>query len=228
MSDVIIYDRMQERRGTAANLAAVNEVLRDGEICVETDTTWPNGGGRKFKIGPGAWNSLPYAVPDVGANGAMTLVGTATVTGSAATVLTMSGLDLATDKRYIIELAFKNATASQSSVSLYYNGDTTAANYDAQFMTIDGATTTPLRVGSGLVFSVPASSVINSEMKIRHDLDGRARALITSNRGDATTLLLQNVAHAYETVANVTSITFSGSVANSLAVGSYFKVWKIA
>lgn len=66
MSDVIIYDRMQERRGTAANLTAANEVLRDGEICVETDTVWPNGGGRKFKIGDGvtAWNSLDYAVPD--------------------------------------------------------------------------------------------------------------------------------------------------------------------
>lgn len=66
MSDVIIYDRMQERRGTAANLASVNEVLRDGEICVETDTAWPVGGGRKFKIGDGVtpWNSLPYAVPD--------------------------------------------------------------------------------------------------------------------------------------------------------------------
>lgn len=79
MSDVIIYDRMQERRGTAADLASVNEVLRDGEICVETDTVWPSSGGRKFKIGDGvtAWNSLDYAVPDSsgGVNGGTSFPG---------------------------------------------------------------------------------------------------------------------------------------------------------
>lgn len=60
MSEVIIFDRMQERRGTAANLATVNEVLREGEWCVELDTG-------KLKVGDGstAWNSLNYycAVP---------------------------------------------------------------------------------------------------------------------------------------------------------------------
>ena len=48
--------RIQIRRGTAAALAAVNEVLLAGEMCIETDT-------RKYKIGDGstAWNSLEYA-----------------------------------------------------------------------------------------------------------------------------------------------------------------------
>lgn len=55
MSDVVVYDRMQQRRGTAADLAAVNEVLRSGELCIESDT------GR-MKIGDGstAWNDLDY------------------------------------------------------------------------------------------------------------------------------------------------------------------------
>ena len=48
--------RIQLRRGTSQALAAVNEVLLAGEICIETDTG-------KYKIGDGttAWNSLEYA-----------------------------------------------------------------------------------------------------------------------------------------------------------------------
>ena len=48
--------RIQIRRGTAAALAAVNEVLLAGEMCIETDT-------RKYKIGNGStnWNELPYS-----------------------------------------------------------------------------------------------------------------------------------------------------------------------
>lgn len=71
MSDVIIPTRYQWRRDTAANWTANNPTPKQGEPCLETDTTWPNGGGRKFKIGDGttAWNSLPYAVPDIGSSG---------------------------------------------------------------------------------------------------------------------------------------------------------------
>lgn len=56
MSLVIIPDRFALRRGTAADLAAVNETLLRGEWCLEIDT------GR-FKIGDGssAWNDLDYA-----------------------------------------------------------------------------------------------------------------------------------------------------------------------
>lgn len=55
MSEVIIFDRIQLRRGTTTDLASVNEVLREGEACVELTTG-------KFKIGDGstAWNSLAY------------------------------------------------------------------------------------------------------------------------------------------------------------------------
>ena len=48
--------RIQFRRGTAADLATVNEVLLSGEIGIETDTG-------KYKIGNGLtnWNGLPYS-----------------------------------------------------------------------------------------------------------------------------------------------------------------------
>ena len=53
--------RIQHRRGTSQALAAVNEVLLAGEICIETDTG-------KYKIGDGttAWNKLDYANNSLG------------------------------------------------------------------------------------------------------------------------------------------------------------------
>jgi hypothetical protein len=52
---VTIEDRFKLRRGTAANLTAVNETPLDGEICYEKDTG-------KFKVGDGLtpYLSLPY------------------------------------------------------------------------------------------------------------------------------------------------------------------------
>lgn len=53
MTDLAI--RFKLRRGTAANLASVNETPLAGELVIETDTG-------KLKLGDGstAWNSLPY------------------------------------------------------------------------------------------------------------------------------------------------------------------------
>jgi hypothetical protein len=56
------------RGRTAANWTTLNEILLAKEIGLETDTVWPIGHGRKFKIGDGvtAWNDLEYATPDAG------------------------------------------------------------------------------------------------------------------------------------------------------------------
>ena len=53
--------RIQHRRGTSQALAAVNEVLLAGEMCIETDTG-------KYKIGDGttAWNELDYVNNSLG------------------------------------------------------------------------------------------------------------------------------------------------------------------
>ncbi len=56
-----VLRRFQNRRGTAARLAVVNEVLRAGEKCLETDT-------RREKNGDGvtAYNALPYCGTSAG------------------------------------------------------------------------------------------------------------------------------------------------------------------
>lgn len=54
MTDTVQY-RFLLRRGTAADLASVNEVPLGGEMVLETDTN-------KFKFGDGVthYNDLPY------------------------------------------------------------------------------------------------------------------------------------------------------------------------
>lgn len=50
---ITISGVVQFRRDTAANWVSVNPVLADGEPGFDTTN-------RKFKLGPGNWNSLPY------------------------------------------------------------------------------------------------------------------------------------------------------------------------
>jgi hypothetical protein len=82
----VIEDRWQERRGTAADLASVNEIPLDGERILETDTG-------KEKIGDGVtnYNDLAYT----GAAGAGTLRGLNDQTGTSYTVAaTDAGYDI--------------------------------------------------------------------------------------------------------------------------------------
>ena len=59
MAQVVVAQRMWQRRDTAANWSAKNPILAAGEIGVQLGAT-PN--ETKFKIGDGAtpWNSLPF------------------------------------------------------------------------------------------------------------------------------------------------------------------------
>lgn len=56
MADVILNTILQNKRGTASDIAAKNPILAAAEICVELDTG-------KFKIGDGikSWDQLDYA-----------------------------------------------------------------------------------------------------------------------------------------------------------------------
>ena len=162
-----------------------------------------------------------------GGGGAVTYVGSATISGSAATTLTMSGLDISTDGRYIIELSFKNATGSAATVSLTFNADTTATNYYAQFQTGNGSSSTAARSNSAAVFSMSASECVASQIKIRRDLDSLPHTSFQTSRGGGSTIQTQLCEHAWNSSANITSLTFTSSVANSLAVGSNIKVWKM-
>lgn len=62
--------RFRIRRGTALELALVNEIPLESEIVIESDTGLVDG-RRKIKIGDGVthWNDLPYFIDGGGGGG---------------------------------------------------------------------------------------------------------------------------------------------------------------
>jgi hypothetical protein len=157
----------------------------------------------------------------------MQLVGTATVAGSAATDLTLSGLDLASDGRYVLEYNFLNATASQAVISILFNADATATNYDNENVQANGSATTAARANAPTVGVLNASSTVIGQATIRSDRNGKPSVEWRMRTGETTTITERHGVTMWRTAANVTSITLSSSVASALSVGDYFKVWKV-
>lgn len=153
-------------------------------------------------------------------------IGTATVLGAAATTLTLSGLDLSAYAGFYIEFALDNATGSSSNISLYYNGDTTATNYNRTGITvITSATVT--NGNDGVFGNMPINETSTGQIWIKNDRDGRPRANNLENRGASSAGTARINWHSWTSASNVTSITFSASIASSLAVGSTFTVYGI-
>lgn len=158
-----------------------------------------------------------------GGGGALTYVGEAEVTGAAATSITLGGLDLATDECYEVDFIVDNATASLANISLFYNADTTATNYDRRLSQDGGAAAA---ANDAFALFMVASSTSFYHMTIRPDFDGRPRAIINGNSGNTTNVSGQVGMQMWRTAANVTSITITSSIANAFSIGSKFIVWK--
>lgn len=161
--------------------------------------------------------------------GAMSLVGTTTVAGAAATTLASVTLALDTDIEYLVRIKMSNATASNANISLFYNADTTATNYDTQILTANNTTISGARANNAIVVTLSASLNATFTLRIIRSNDGLVTAAIMDMvRNVSSGIAFQNAAHSWRTTAtNVTGLTLSSSVASALAIGTSIKVWKI-
>jgi hypothetical protein len=157
--------------------------------------------------------------------GDVAFIGTATVSGAAATTLTLSGLDLSSYKCVFLSWSFDNATGSSSNLSIYYNADTTATNYETQVLTGNGSSVSSSRANDAFVIGLVANEPSIGTAVIRYDQDGKARWTSVLNRGPAATMLLQIGGQMWTVAGAITGITVSASVASSLAIGSTFSLW---
>lgn len=163
-----------------------------------------------------------------GASGVViTHISTYTVSGSAVTSFSISGLDLAADECYELHCKFDNATGSSASISMTYNADTTATNYYRQGVTNNSTTVTSSRGNDALIATMDASEPANAVIRIKLDADGRPRATSHTNYGAAASIKSQRFDHVWTSATNPTGINFSSSVASSLAIGSEVKVYRI-
>lgn len=204
---------------TTSGLAAEDVQAALDELSDEKLDDAPSDGstyGRKN----GAWSAMTG-----GGGGA--LVGSATVSGSAADSLVVSGLDLDSDESYYVEFALKNASASTVSLSFYYSGDTTATNYTRQITTADGASQTTARVNAATAAFILANSTCTGFARVAKDIDGKTRALIQSIRNDPSATAFNFGVTTWDSTANVTSIGIYSSVASALEVGSRIKVYRV-
>lgn len=170
----------------------------------------------------------PPGVPGAAAVGAMLFVGTSAVAGAAATTLPLTGLNLDTDQEYYVRIKITNATASNSNISLFFNADTTAANYDSDIFTGNGVTLSGARANNAIVTVMSASLSNTISLRIVRSADGFVVTTMDMARNPSSGITYQCTAHSWRTLAtNVTGLTISSSVASALAIGCSIKVWKI-
>lgn len=175
-----------------------------------------------------ALDELKTMIGSSGGGGGLALVGEYVVAGAAATDMTVSGLDLSADSMYYIILNIGNAIASDATLSLFFNGDTTTTHYYYQFWVADGAGSSSSRTNTATLSGLSASSSLNGVVELIPDILGSyPRSVIRLQRKAPSGIELVNAAHIRNDGANVTSITISSSVASSISVGSYIKVYKI-
>lgn len=169
---------------------------------------------------------IEVAIPGGGGGGGRTLMGSATISGSPGSTLTVSSLDLDTDLEYEIDINVKGAVADDYA-RMYYSGDTTDANYRVSlYRELSGSG------GGGEFNDARAAYVINGACtvgsgKLKKDVDGKATFVGDCKAGSTTAMtrwIFSQMRAA--AAANVTSISLVHAGGSGFAVGSYIKVWK--
>jgi hypothetical protein len=169
-------------------------------------------------------------IQPAGANyGAMQLVKTETLAAAATSFVGVTGLDLNADYEYILVWGAKNATGSTNNMLLTYNGDTTAANYDSQATTSNGATPGAARTDTAKVAAMLANGEGSGEIKIlKPPPSGNPRAHCVYSNGTGTGINDTKLSHVWTGTANVISLGFGGDQATGLAAGSWYALFRLA
>lgn len=144
----------------------------------------------------------------------------AAITGSPAQSLVLTGLDLFTDKSYYCTFALKDASGTAAVMSVFYNNDTTPANYERQNTIETGSSVFTGRANNSQIAQFAASAQMSGTITLLGDVDGKPRAMLTINNGPVSSLIRIDSVLSYNQVANLTSLTISSTSANGLAAGS--------
>lgn len=168
-----------------------------------------------------------------GGSGSLIKLGEVVVT-SATTDIDFTGLDLETDGRYMLVASHVPNAAGAQTVRLYYNGDTTTANYYRAFMGSDGAN--PAYGGGGVEAEIYASGDTSTpyhalaEVILSKAAGHRAHAISRVARYTSTgSFGVLNYSHVrFSSTDNVTSIKLRNSVANGFGVGTRVALYRLA
>jgi len=156
-------------------------------------------------------------------------VGSVTVTGSAATSMSLSPLDLDADGMYFVEIVLQNATGSLTNIRTFFNADATTTNYDTQLGLFAGTSVGAARANSGDSNQMAATTGdLTVWGFIQKGLDGNPTVSLYGRENVTTAIQLRNSVVRWRTSGtNVTAFVVSSTVASALAVGLYIRIWRL-
>lgn len=184
-------------------------------------------------------NGLVEKVVTVGDDGVLTIESTPIsllpnslfkeyeVTGAAVTSIDFTGLEIILHKSYRIELELINATASNSSINMFINGDTTLTNYYNEMIQANHATLASARYNSPECVGIAANSRAQADIVLSRDYAGyiSARSITGNNFGSSVLTEFHTISKT-ATVTNIWQLTFAASVASSIGIGSKIRIYR--
>lgn len=152
-----------------------------------------------------------------------------TVSGSAITSYTFSGLKLNADEEVVLVSDVVNPTASLSVISLYFNGNTTATNYYRQALYADNTTVGGVRANNAEIETVTngTRSFISSYLKLTNNGYMTFQSSVMRQYGTSSMLMLEFKGTSTFTLSQITSLTITASVASGIGIGSRFQLYKV-
>lgn len=169
----------------------------------------------------------PQGLSLAATSSAFQLVAEDTVSGSAATTVTFTGLDINSDEHYILLYRITN-TATGSWISLYVNNDTTATNYYSQTVDVNATTFTGSRNNAPYIGNINASDEGVGIVNIFRDVSGYfkfASDVVWHTGASVSNLNFRGSKTA--TVTNITQLDITASTANALGINSTFKLYRV-
>ena len=170
---------------------------------------------------------LDSLVSAINARPKSSLIYDSTVTGSAVTSIVIPALDIVLHKSYRIELEILNSTATAFSLFLYSNTNLTASNYSTEVINTAGTTNTASTVANSTIGYCDISSNSFIVMTLSLLSGGFIRWLSQCSRGSKVLSSLASLSGLNKiAVTNLTALTLTSSVANSIGIGSRIRIYR--
>jgi len=140
---------------------------------------------------------------------------------TATTQVTITGLDLNTDRHYILIFKGYNSTPSGTSMRIFPNNDLTVANFYSQFLYASGGYLDYSRYNEPRLIAIFAGECSCCTSHITLDPNGRFRVITHGSRHDSN--LVDNITWtvcSVPTYTNLTRLDLISVTANALSPGS--------
>lgn len=158
----------------------------------------------------------------------MTLKGSATVSGASVSSVSISSLDLDADGIYLLIGSIVSDNAGNMNMKIYFNNDTTDANYRACYINSDTATTVD-RLSIPIVGELGAAGeTLFFHCYIMRDVNGKVKYVSKGIGKEMASCRITDVHGSWTTAANLTSLRIDSAVASKIKDGTKIYLYRMA